>query len=163
MGYPRFKKPYEIKILSNFILNLLIYTRTIIEWVKYYNFSNLDKIHLETFLTSFYAIFLSTITGCKSLLVKSYPIYSIFQAFKFPDEMDLVIECNVELCKTDCEMCPDDQKYEPGKRRRRDVTFNTTFSDLGSKVSGRFRVITPEDVAELNSRENLVAFIPGKL
>lgn len=77
--------------------------------------------------------------------------------------MDLVIECNVELCKTDCEMCPDDQKYEPGKRRRRDVTFNTTFSDLGSKVSGRFRVITPEDVAELNSRENLVAFIPGKL
>ena len=29
-----------------------------------------------------------------------------FQAFKFPDVMDLIIECSVDLCKTDCEMCP---------------------------------------------------------
>lgn len=33
--------------------------------------------------------------------------YAFFQAFKFPDVMDLFIECNVELCKTDCESCPD--------------------------------------------------------
>jgi len=31
--------------------------------------------------------------------------YAYFQAFKFPDVMDLFIECNVELCKTDCEPC----------------------------------------------------------
>ena len=33
--------------------------------------------------------------------------YAFFQAFKFPDVMDLFIECNVELCKTNCEACPD--------------------------------------------------------
>lgn len=33
--------------------------------------------------------------------------YAFFQAFKFPDVMDLFIECNVELCKTDCEACPE--------------------------------------------------------
>ena len=32
--------------------------------------------------------------------------YAFFQAFKFPDVMDLFIECNVELCKTNCEPCP---------------------------------------------------------
>lgn len=29
------------------------------------------------------------------------------QAFKFPDVMDLTIECNVELCKTECSPCSD--------------------------------------------------------
>ncbi|XP_018314026.1 uncharacterized protein [Mycetomoellerius zeteki] len=33
--------------------------------------------------------------------------YAFFQAFKFPDVMDLFIECNVELCKTNCDPCPD--------------------------------------------------------
>ncbi|KAG5311345.1 LIP3 Lipase, partial [Pseudoatta argentina] len=33
--------------------------------------------------------------------------YAFIQAFKFPDVMDLFIECNVELCKTNCEPCPD--------------------------------------------------------
>ena len=33
--------------------------------------------------------------------------YAFFQAFKFPDVMDLFIECNVELCKTNCESCPE--------------------------------------------------------
>lgn len=85
------------------------------------------------------------------------------QAFKFPDEMDLIIECNVELCKTDCEMCPNEQKLEPGaRRRRRDVSFNSTVFESGNKISGRFRVVSPDDFAELQSREQLVAFVPGK-
>jgi len=31
--------------------------------------------------------------------------YAFFQAFKFPDVLGLIIECNVELCKTNCEPC----------------------------------------------------------
>lgn len=27
------------------------------------------------------------------------------KAFKFPDVMDLLIECNVELCKANCQPC----------------------------------------------------------
>ena len=33
--------------------------------------------------------------------------YAYFHAFKFPDVMDLFIECNVELCKPNCEPCPE--------------------------------------------------------
>jgi len=33
-------------------------------------------------------------------------LFELFQAFKFPDVMDLIIECSVDLCKKDCEMCP---------------------------------------------------------
>jgi hypothetical protein len=33
-------------------------------------------------------------------------VFLLVQAFKFPDVMDLTLECNVELCKTDCESCP---------------------------------------------------------
>ncbi|RZF42418.1 hypothetical protein LSTR_LSTR011556 [Laodelphax striatellus] len=46
--------------------------------------------------------------------------YAFFNAFKFPDIMDLTIECNIELCKTECRPCSNaDQKTEPGRRRRR--------------------------------------------
>ncbi|KAL0277611.1 UNVERIFIED_CONTAM: hypothetical protein PYX00_004845 [Menopon gallinae] len=82
--------------------------------------------------------------------------YAFFSAFKFPDEMDLLIECNVELCKTDCEMCPDPQKFEPGKRRRRDVGFNETLGDFGSRVSGRFRVVSEDDISDLAIREHYI-------
>ena len=33
--------------------------------------------------------------------------YAFFRAFKFPDVLGLLIECNVELCKTNCEPCPE--------------------------------------------------------
>ncbi|KAK6622556.1 hypothetical protein RUM44_002368 [Polyplax serrata] len=80
--------------------------------------------------------------------------YSYFSAFKFPDEMDLVIECNVELCKVNCEMCPEEQKLEPG-RRRRDISYNETIADGGKKVSGRIRVLAEEDLTALEIREQL--------
>jgi hypothetical protein len=32
--------------------------------------------------------------------------YAFFQAFKFPDQMELYIECEVELCKAGCRVCP---------------------------------------------------------
>lgn len=68
--------------------------------------------------------------------------------------MDLVIECNVELCKANCEMCPENQKLEPG-RRRRDIYFNETTTEIGKKVSGRFRVLAEEDLSALEMREHL--------
>lgn len=70
--------------------------------------------------------------------------------------MDLVIECNVELCKANCEMCPENQKLDPG-RRRRDLSYNETISDFGKKVSGRFKVLAEDDLTALEIRENLLA------
>jgi hypothetical protein len=34
--------------------------------------------------------------------------FSFFQAFKFPDQMEVFLECNVELCKNGCDVCPED-------------------------------------------------------
>lgn len=74
--------------------------------------------------------------------------YAYFSAFKFPDMMDLIMECNVELCKTDCEMCPvPGQKTEPG-RRRRDLysnISNQTFAEPITVARG-LRVILPQDL-----------------
>lgn len=75
--------------------------------------------------------------------------YAFFNAFKFPDVMDLTLECNVELCKVNCEMCPDpNQKIEPGKRRRRDTFFggNETLADP-IKIGKGLRVIFPEELS----------------
>ncbi|VVC33437.1 Zona pellucida domain [Cinara cedri] len=78
--------------------------------------------------------------------------YAYFQAFKFPDVMDLLIECNVELCKVNCEPCTEsNQKIDPG-RKRRDVPANNTTNafDDGSSDSmtlvGRVHVYSPDDL-----------------
>ncbi|KAJ9581636.1 hypothetical protein L9F63_023177, partial [Diploptera punctata] len=75
--------------------------------------------------------------------------YAFFQAFKFPDVMDLTMECNVELCKTDCEACPlPGQDIDPARRRRRDLwTNNTTLGDP-VRVVRTFRVLTPDDLED---------------
>lgn len=73
--------------------------------------------------------------------------YAFFNAFKFPDLMDLMIECNVELCKTDCDVCPNpDQKIQPGKRRRRAI-YNETLGEP-VKVGKLLRVLLPQDLSE---------------
>nr|XP_012223420.1 PREDICTED: uncharacterized protein LOC105672823 [Linepithema humile] len=86
--------------------------------------------------------------------------YAFFQAFKFPDVMDLIIECNIELCKTDCEACPEaDQQIEPG-RRRRSVTYappsNTSTSSVllsdPVRVGRRFKVIMLDDLSTASSQ-----------
>ncbi|TGZ32768.1 Uncharacterized protein DBV15_00931 [Temnothorax longispinosus] len=86
--------------------------------------------------------------------------YAFFQAFKFPDVMDLYIECNIELCKTNCEPCPEaNQQIEPG-RRRRSVTYappssNWTNSVLLSdpvRVGRRFKVIMLDDLSTASSQ-----------
>ncbi|XP_036151368.1 uncharacterized protein LOC105830069 isoform X2 [Monomorium pharaonis] len=86
--------------------------------------------------------------------------YAFFQAFKFPDVMDLFIECNVELCKTNCEPCPDEnQQIEPG-RRRRSIMYapssnNSTNAILLSdpvRVGRRFKVIMLDDLSTASSQ-----------
>ncbi|CAH1110748.1 unnamed protein product [Psylliodes chrysocephalus] len=74
--------------------------------------------------------------------------YAYFNAFKFPDVMDIMIECNIELCKTDCEMCSEpNPQLEPGRRRRRDVYGqNETLHDTLT-MAKHLRVILPEDLA----------------
>ncbi|XP_032674491.1 uncharacterized protein LOC116845648 isoform X2 [Odontomachus brunneus] len=86
--------------------------------------------------------------------------YAFFQAFKFPDVMDLFIECNVELCKTDCESCPEiNQQIEPG-RRRRSLTYapplNTTTNPVllsdPVRIGRGFKVIMLDDLSTASSQ-----------
>ncbi|XP_050523254.1 uncharacterized protein LOC126895442 [Daktulosphaira vitifoliae] len=80
--------------------------------------------------------------------------YAYFQAFKFPDVMDLLIECNVELCKVNCQPCGNsNQKIDPGRRRRRDVHGNNTVNASNSNgdtdsmmLIGRVHVYSPDDL-----------------
>ncbi|XP_013161996.1 PREDICTED: uncharacterized protein LOC106113664 isoform X4 [Papilio xuthus] len=76
--------------------------------------------------------------------------YAYFNAFKFPDEMDLIIQCEVELCKTDCEACPNPGSLEP-KRRRRDVIHigNRTVEPVTTIGKG-LRVVFAEDLPQEN-------------
>nr|XP_018909745.1 PREDICTED: uncharacterized protein LOC109038928 [Bemisia tabaci] len=74
--------------------------------------------------------------------------YAYFNAFKFPDVMDLIIECNVDLCKAACQPCPNpNQSVDPGKRRRREVN-NTSFATSSEPVTvaKRLRIYTPDEI-----------------
>ncbi|GLH04823.1 Uncharacterized protein GBIM_10450, partial [Gryllus bimaculatus] len=79
------------------------------------------------------------------------------QAFKFPDVMDLTLECNVELCKTDCQTCPDAQSADPQLRRRRRDLWAAEGSDGAAdnatrgdpvRVFRSFRVVSPDDLQD---------------
>ncbi|XP_018357547.1 PREDICTED: cell wall protein RBR3-like, partial [Trachymyrmex cornetzi] len=87
--------------------------------------------------------------------------YAFFQAFKFPDVLGLIIECNVELCKTNCVPCPEaNQQIEPGRRRRslmyaplsNNLTNSIPLSDA-VRVGRRFKVIMVDD---LNTATNQI-------
>ncbi|KOC61498.1 hypothetical protein WH47_05102 [Habropoda laboriosa] len=87
--------------------------------------------------------------------------YAFFQAFKFPDVMDLFVECNIELCKTDCEPCPEpNQQIEP-RRRRRSVTYTPSNTPLNGsavlladpiRVARGFRVIMVDDLSKASNQ-----------
>ncbi|XP_012165181.1 uncharacterized protein LOC100646467 isoform X2 [Bombus terrestris] len=87
--------------------------------------------------------------------------YAYFQAFKFPDVMDLLIECNVELCKTDCEPCSNtNQQIEPGRRRRSIMSTSTNATSNSSavplsdpiRVARGFKVIMVEDLSKASNQ-----------
>ncbi|XP_060866093.1 uncharacterized protein LOC132941886 [Metopolophium dirhodum] len=81
--------------------------------------------------------------------------YAYFQAFKFPDVMDLLIECNVELCKANCQPCSEtNQKIDPGRKRRdvhNNIATNNTINTSGDSADsmmlvGRVHVYSPDDL-----------------
>ncbi|XP_063851571.1 uncharacterized protein LOC135094959 [Scylla paramamosain] len=93
--------------------------------------------------------------------------YSHFQAFKFPDENDVYLECEVDLCVEACAVCPHDESVrrrratvqkdeedeqeagEEGGRRSNSVGGrggrNGTITTEGVKLARRLQVISPED------------------
>ncbi|XP_022835049.1 uncharacterized protein LOC111362587 isoform X1 [Spodoptera litura] len=74
--------------------------------------------------------------------------FAFFNAFKFPDEMDLIIQCEVELCKTDCDVCPNPGSIEP-RRRRRDIIHVGNSTKEPSTIIGKgLRVVLAEDLPE---------------
>ncbi|XP_039314419.1 uncharacterized protein LOC105196110 [Solenopsis invicta] len=79
--------------------------------------------------------------------------YAFFHAFKFPDVMDLFIECNVELCKPNCEPCLEQVYFEspPSKLLTRNATANLEIK-IGNDPFG---IIANEPV-RVNSTLTLV-------
>ncbi|KAF2345188.1 Zona pellucida domain [Trinorchestia longiramus] len=65
--------------------------------------------------------------------------FAHFQAFKFPDQMEVMIECQVDLCSGDCGVCPDDMKKTMDKmagRRRRRRSFSINYGNNRSEEHG---------------------------
>ncbi|MPD01428.1 hypothetical protein E2C01_096955 [Portunus trituberculatus] len=55
-------------------------------------------------------------------------------AFKFPDENDVYLECEVDLCVEECAVCP---QGEPSRRRRATVQREEEAQEEGSEEGGR--------------------------
>ncbi|XP_059055631.1 uncharacterized protein LOC131849558 isoform X2 [Achroia grisella] len=72
--------------------------------------------------------------------------YAFFNAFKFPDEMDLIIQCDVELCKTDCDVCPLPGSIEPRRRRRDIIHVGNSTIEPSTTISKGLRVVFAEDL-----------------
>lgn len=74
--------------------------------------------------------------------------FAFFNAFKFPDEMDLIIQCDVELCKTDCDVCPNPSSLEPKRRRRDVIHYGNRTAEPVTTISKGLRVVFAEDLPE---------------
>ncbi|CAH0403088.1 unnamed protein product [Chilo suppressalis] len=72
--------------------------------------------------------------------------FAYFNAFKFPDEMDLIIQCDVELCKTDCDACPNPGSLEPRRRRRDIIHVGNRTIEPSTTISKGLRVVFAEDL-----------------
>ncbi|CAG5054935.1 unnamed protein product [Parnassius apollo] len=77
--------------------------------------------------------------------------YAYFNAFKFPDEMDLIIQCEVELCKTNCEACPNPGSTEPRRKRRDTIHLGNRTADPVTTIGKGLRVVFAEDLPHENT------------
>ncbi|CAB3380671.1 Hypothetical predicted protein [Cloeon dipterum] len=76
--------------------------------------------------------------------------FAYFQAFKFPDQMELNIECEVELCKTGCKICP--RGKGAGRTKRAANSTDTTPSGSLTdpvRLIRKVHVVTDDDLALL--------------
>ncbi|EFX86937.1 hypothetical protein DAPPUDRAFT_97116 [Daphnia pulex] len=87
--------------------------------------------------------------------------FSFFQAFKFPDQMEVFLECNVELCKNGCDVCPEDASLFDirSNRSRRSANNATEISDVRLRRS--LRVISNEDIAYKPDSHSVVTLTTG--
>ncbi|XP_041975818.1 uncharacterized protein LOC121730720 isoform X4 [Aricia agestis] len=72
--------------------------------------------------------------------------YAFFNAFKFPDEMDLIIQCDVELCKTDCDVCPNPGSIDPKRKRRDLIHYGNRTIEPATTIGKGMRVVFAEDL-----------------
>ncbi|BET02889.1 Hypothetical protein NTJ_15707 [Nesidiocoris tenuis] len=92
--------------------------------------------------------------------------YAFFRAFKFPDVMELAIECSVQLCKTECAPCPDPNQLIEPRRRRRWIQPNATADEVVEelRLRNRIQVFLPEELPvqdrALASRDNQICITP---
>ncbi|CAG0883752.1 unnamed protein product [Cyprideis torosa] len=72
--------------------------------------------------------------------------YAFFQAFKFPDQMDVFLECNIELCKGTCPQCPTSGAAFGG-RKKRHANNETEANSDPVRLARTFRVLAPDDIS----------------
>ncbi|XP_013771895.1 uncharacterized protein LOC106457057 [Limulus polyphemus] len=85
--------------------------------------------------------------------------YAFFQAFKFPDTMELFMECDIELCKFQCsDFCPEYPQSLTGRKKRearggvqdiyrdKDGIIIVPERVEPVKLQRSFRVVAPEDI-----------------
>ncbi|XP_023231691.1 cuticlin-1-like [Centruroides sculpturatus] len=88
--------------------------------------------------------------------------YAFFQAFRFPDKMEVFLECNLEICKYQCPgYCPDysvePRSYNNTTRRKRS---DSTVTEPIKLLRG-FRVVTPEDISGSKDRNGTLTLASG--
>ncbi|XP_076372434.1 uncharacterized protein LOC143257526 [Tachypleus tridentatus] len=101
--------------------------------------------------------------------------YAFFQAFKFPDTMEVFLECNIELCKFQCQdFCPEYPQPRSGRKKRESrPNLQMVEEDkdgilrLNDKVGSirllrGIRVVSPEDITVSESRNGTMTLSTGK-
>lgn len=102
----------------------------------------------------------------KSRQSGSLVAFSFFQAFKFPDSMDVFLECDVELCKGGCDVCPEDNPLlidvrSAVARNRRQTSRNATdVTDFRLRRS--LRVVSNEDIGYKPNSRSTVTLTTGE-
>jgi len=92
--------------------------------------------------------------------------FSFFQAFKFPDSMNVFLECDVELCKGGCDVCPDDNPLLIDVRgavaRNRRHTSRNASDVTDFRLSRSLRVVSNEDIGYKPDSRSTVTLTTGE-
>ncbi|XP_046395127.1 uncharacterized protein LOC124162590 isoform X2 [Ischnura elegans] len=89
--------------------------------------------------------------------------FAHFQAFKFPDRNDVTIECDVELCKSGCDFCPNIDQNTVGfsVRSKREANVTRKGDNLQQdaiesvRMARHMRVVTPEELSLMSGSSTL--------
>ncbi|XP_022249301.1 uncharacterized protein LOC106465655 [Limulus polyphemus] len=100
--------------------------------------------------------------------------YSFFQAFKFPDTMEVFLECNIEICKFQCQdFCSEFPQARTGRRKRdtrggvkvikedKDGILRLHDNVEPIRLLRGIRVVAPEDIIFSESGNGTVSLTTG--